>query len=83
MRIKTIERVFYPTVIPLNIKTVDKIKKCVAKYPYGVTINNIMKDLEISRGTVKTYLTSLVYAKEIIEVNYNQNTKVFFSKKRN
>jgi len=71
----------YTTTIALKRKTANKIKEYISLYPYGRTINNVMEDLKLARGTVKTYLTAMVYAKEIVQVDYNQNTKVFFKKK--
>jgi len=72
----------YPTTIELKRKTADRIKRYISKYPYGRTINQIMEDLKLARGTVKVYLTAMAYAKEIKEIDYNQNTKVFFPLKK-
>lgn len=62
----------------LNEDIMNKIRKNLKNNIKGRTINNIMKDTNLSRGTVKLYLTALTYNKEVDEVNYNQNTKVYF-----
>ena len=73
-----VEKIEYICPIELKKNTVDIIKKYLKKSPRGRTIKNMMTDLNLARGTVKTYLTALVYAKEVEEVIYNENTKVYF-----
>jgi len=73
-----VEKVEYICPIELKKNTVDMIKTCLRKHERGRTIKNMMNDLNLSRGTIKTYLTALVYAKEVEEVIYNQNIKVYF-----
>lgn len=71
----------YPTTINLKLGVLDKIRVYMKKHPKGRTINNVMKDLPFSRGTLKTYLTAMACSGELEEVDYNQNTKVFFWRK--
>lgn len=72
------DKVQYIQPIQLKKRTVDRIQKALKKHEYGMTINNMMVECNLARGTIKTYLTALVYAGEVKEIIYNQNTKVYF-----
>ena len=44
----------------------------------GLTIQQIMDNTGLARGTVKTYLDELIRMTRVHEEEYGQNTKVFF-----
>ena len=47
---------------------------------YGLTISNLMDRTGLARGTVKSYLVHLLITDSAVEVNYAQNTIVYFAK---
>ena len=67
----------YSVKVLLNEDFMDKIRNCL-RNSKGKTIEQVLKETKLSRGTVKTYLEALVDSREITKVDYNQNTKVYF-----
>ena len=56
----------------------QKIEKTLAGNRNGLTIQQIMDNTGLARGTVKTYLDELIRMTRVHEEEYSQNTKVFF-----
>ena len=57
---------------------IQKIEKTLAVNRNGLTIQQIMDNTELARGTVKSYLDELIRMSRVHEEEYGQNTKVFF-----
>jgi len=57
---------------------IQLIEKALIKSKKGSTIQQIMDETELARGTVKTYLDELIRMGRVHEEEYGQNTKVFF-----
>lgn len=57
---------------------IQKIEKTLAVNRTGLTIQQIMDNTGLARGTVKTYLDELIRMSRVHEEEYGQNTKVFF-----
>lgn len=55
-----------------------KIEKALSSSRQGLTINQIMENTQLSRGTVKSYLDELIAFGRVHEEEYAQNTKIYF-----
>src|SRR3989338_4639593 len=58
--------------------TLKKIEKALALSRQGLTINQLMEQTQLARGTVKSYLDELIRLGRVHEEDYAQNTKIFF-----
>lgn len=71
----------YKLELEFDEELMNKIRLSVRMSSKGRTIKDIMQDTKSSRGSLlKIYLSALVTNKEINEVNYNQDTKIYFWK---
>jgi len=61
-------------------ESTKKIYKELLKSKYGLTIQNLMNKTGLARGTIKSYLTHMMITDNVLEVNYGQNTKVYYAK---
>jgi len=57
---------------------IQKIEKSLIKNRRGMTIQQIIDETGMARGTVKTYLDEMMRMGRVHEEEYGQNTKVFF-----
>ena len=55
-----------------------KIEKELVANRNGITIQQIMENTKLARGTVKSYLDELIRMNRVHEEEYGQNTKVYF-----
>ena len=62
-------------------KSVEKIFNEILKSKYGLTIQNLIDRTGFARGTIKSYLNHMMITDNVLEVNYGQNTKVYYAKK--
>ena len=63
----------------MNFKFMQKVVDELNKSPRGLTIQNLMDNTKLARGTIKPLLDILVYTSQVDEVKYNQNVKVYFA----
>ena len=76
-RLKEIKRKEYFVKVLINEGFMNKIRNSL-KNTRGKTIQQIINETKLARGTIKLYLSALVHNKEVTEISYNQNTKVYF-----
>lgn len=66
----------------MNFKFMQKIVDELNKSKRGLTIQNLMDNTKLARGTIKPLLDILVYTSQVDEVKYNQNVKVYFANEK-
>ncbi len=65
-------------VLNMEESPLQLIEKSLIKHNQGTTIQQLIEDTGLARGTVKTYLEELQNMGRVHEQEYGQNTKVFF-----
>jgi len=51
----------------------DYLRTC----EHGNTVDNMMEDLGLARGTIKPHLYYLMLSDNVVEYVYSQNTKIY------
>ena len=63
----------------MNFKFMQLIVRQLNKHKRGMTIRNLMTETKLARGTIKPLLDILVYTKQVEELIYAQNIKIYFA----
>ena len=63
-------------------KKKELILEQIKSASHGLTIQNIINRTKLARGTVKTKLLYLMLDNKVIEINYGQNVKVYWLKRK-
>ena len=64
----------------MRLEIINQIFNELKSSKYGLTICNLMSRTGLARGTIKSYLTNMQLFDNVVEVNYSQNTIVYFAK---
>jgi predicted ArsR family transcriptional regulator len=62
----------------VELSPIQKIEGVLATNKKGLSIQQIVDETKLSRGTVKTYLDELIRMSRVHEEEYGPNTKVYF-----
>jgi len=63
----------------MNFKFMQSILDALNKSKHGMTIQNLMNETKLARGTIKLHLDILEYTSQVEEIRYLQNVKVYFA----
>jgi len=63
-------------------KKQKQILEVLKEAKHGLTIQNLIDKTGLARGTIKTKLMYLMLSNNVMEINYGQNTKVYWHKQR-